>query len=733
MNEQAINEQYEVIAGMLRQRRLREAQAQLEAFLHECNNWELRTRLEQARTSYNYMLQYMQQGVDDPERQRLYGRLLAETWEVADQARLQRLDEVSGSYYHTMRKSRDKAASGPETASLRQTLEAFPDDMALCRLMPDDRPALERALSRHEEAQKRLFLRVWTDSAWDVREAGEAQECLHSELLPLPDLCLLVSAVTLSLTACFDIRKAAFLMDAASDRRVQVSQRALTGFALVLLLHPGRLSLYPEQAARLQLMADEEGLGDALQRIGLQLLYSQETEKIDRKMREEIIPEVMKNVNILRHMKLGFEERMDENDMNPDWEEAFNRSGLGDRIREMSEMQADGADIYLSSFSQLKRYPFFQELHNWFYPFDTLHSSVVRLFGLQLADDDHGMLSIVLRSGFFCDSDKYSFCLTCAQMPPAQREMMMSQLTAQNLEELSEADRLKSMQQYAARPEVVSNLYIHDLFRFFRLHPRRAEFRNPFDGRMELHRVPELQPFLSRPDRLKAVADFLFRKEHHAEALDIYLGLARSGEADADLFQKTGYCLQKEKRYREAIEAYRKADVLKPDHIWTIRHLATCYRQLHELPAALDHYRRAEAIQPDNLNLLFIIGSCLAEQEQYDEALRYFFKLDYLAGDHVKAWRAIGWCSFVCGKHEQAMRYYEKVLALDPTATDYLNCGHVAWAQGDVARASRCYARSTALCESRQVFLDMFWKDKPVLLAQGIREEDIPLVLDMSC
>ena len=68
--------------------------------------------------------------------------------------------------------------------------------------------------------------------------------------------------------------------------------------------------------------------------------------------------------------------------------------------------------------------------------------------------------------------------------------------------------------------------------------------------------------------------------------------------ADAEIFQKTGYCLQKEKRYKEAIESYRKADVLKPDHVWTIRHLATCHRQLRDFATALEYYRKAEAMQP---------------------------------------------------------------------------------------------------------------------------------------
>ena len=79
MNEQAIQEQYQHIVTLLKQQRLKEAQSQLEAFLWNSGDWTLRNRLEQAQTSYQYMLQYMRQGIDDPERQKLYRQILTET------------------------------------------------------------------------------------------------------------------------------------------------------------------------------------------------------------------------------------------------------------------------------------------------------------------------------------------------------------------------------------------------------------------------------------------------------------------------------------------------------------------------------------------------------------------------------------------------------------------------------------------------------------------------------
>lgn len=48
MNERTINEQYKYIVELIEQKRLKEALTQLESFLWQCPDWELRNRLEAA-------------------------------------------------------------------------------------------------------------------------------------------------------------------------------------------------------------------------------------------------------------------------------------------------------------------------------------------------------------------------------------------------------------------------------------------------------------------------------------------------------------------------------------------------------------------------------------------------------------------------------------------------------------------------------------------------------------
>lgn len=114
MNEKTINEQYAYIYSLLEDRRLKEALIQLESLLWQCSDWDLRTRLEQLQTSYKYMLDYMRQGANDPERWNLYQKMLTDTWAIADQSRLLMLDNASSNYYHKVRRT-------PTSPDLRTT------------------------------------------------------------------------------------------------------------------------------------------------------------------------------------------------------------------------------------------------------------------------------------------------------------------------------------------------------------------------------------------------------------------------------------------------------------------------------------------------------------------------------------------------------------------------------------------------------------------------------------
>lgn len=732
MNERAINEQYKYIIELIEQKRLKEALVQLESFLWQCPDWELRNRLEQLQTSYNFMLQYMKQGIADPERKKLHLKLLSDTLEIAEQARLLQLDDVSTHYYHEVRKRRTQDLAPYTTKVLMHVLESFNDDLAVSGLLSDNN--IDEVLKRHEDTQKFLFLQTWSNSDWSIEDEAEAQAMLKSELLPVNDLCLFTSAVMLSLMECFDLRKFMWLTDAYQHSSAHVSQRALVGIVFILHIYTNRLELYPEIGNRLDSLNEETSFGEDITRIYRQLLLCQETEKIDKKMREEIIPEMLKNVSSMRNMKFGFEESDEEkDDRNPDWENLLEHSSLGDKLREMNELQMEGADVYMSTFAPLKSFPFFKEPNNWFYPFDKQQSSVIKVLRKE-GNQKSTMMDILLQSGFFCNSDKYSLFLTMLQFPQSQRDMIFNQLTEQQAEEFAEQSKAETLKKFSERPVTISNQYLHDLYRFFKLNIRRNEFRDIFKEKIELHKISVLKDILYQEGTLATIADYHFRKEHWAETAELYKEIEQMNgplSTQAEFYQKLGYAFQKQKKVSEAIDAYLKADTIKPDNVWTNRHLAICYRLSRNFSKALEYYRKAEEAIPENHSIVFYIGSCLAELQQYEEALNHFFKLDFMESDCIKAWRGIGWCSFVIGKLEQATAYYNKVIEKKPLPVDYLNAGHVAWVSGEIEKAIGFYSRSREMSENKEIFLEMFNKDKNYLIKKGIAEDDIPLMLDL--
>ena len=726
MNEQAIQEQYQHIVNLLEQKRLKEAQVQLEAFLWNCNDWTLRNRLEQAKVSYQYMLQYMRQGVNDPERQKLYRQLLAETWELAEQTRISLLDEVSTRYYHSLHKNKKNMVAGYGMSSWLKVLESFPDDMAVCQLMPDNKQSLDSALQRHEGTAQYLFLTTWGNSGWTAEEEQEARLYLESELLPVNDLCLFTGAILLSLMECFDPRKFSWLLDAATHADTQVNQRALVIIAIILHIHSNRLRLYPELMAKLSLLDEDGSFGKQLNRVYIQLLRSRETEKIDKKMREEIIPEMMKNPKLNLE---GLDE--DAEDHNPEWEEWIDRSGITDKLRELGELQMSGADVYMSTFSQLKQFPFFRKISHWFYPFDPQYQDIAKL---SLGNDEQkiSLLNILMNSDVFCNSDKYSFCFTMLQMPESQRNLMQQQLNGQHevSEELKE--RLKEMSQSKARAEFVSRQYIHDLYRFFKLWSRRHEIHDIFEDTLDLWNKEALSQALLHKEYINKLADYLFTHDDLAEAGILYdKSIELYNRKNAELWQKAGFIYQKIGSYKKAIDYYLQSDLLIPDNTWNNRHLAQCYRKEGNYPKALEYYNKVEQAQPDSLNLALQIGQCLMALERYDEALAYFFKVEYLDKKPQNARRAIGWCSFITGNHQQAKKYYDLLISEPkPIMEDWMNAGHVYYILNETEKSIEYYRKAQELCDSHDEFVRLYQIDKKDLIKQGANEVDLFILPD---
>ena len=231
----------------------------------------------------------------------------------------------------------------------------------------------------------------------------------------------------------FDVKKIEFLLDVCKCKTLEIAIRAIVGIIPIFQIYESRWELYPECTDRLKLLSDNPAFTRRMIYAILRFIQAQDTEKITKKLTEEILPQMMKLTPIIGK-KINLDEWMGESsieDKNPEWQKILDDTGLTDKLQEFSNMQLEGADVFHFTFSSLKSYPFFYEMSNWFLPFDPgIHNYTA------FSDKEEGksLFESITESPHICNFDKYSFCFSIMIMPERYRKMMISQLTAEGEE-----------------------------------------------------------------------------------------------------------------------------------------------------------------------------------------------------------------------------------------------------------------------------------------------------------
>ena len=726
MNDSGIHKEIE---GLLLQSRLGEAIEKLSLQVSEESNWQIYTRIAELRSAYGYLLEYMRKGMPDPNREALYRSIVGEFLIMNDQIAL--LNDAGTSLYQQQRKA-FKNNIGTET--LRARFIENKENRDVAQYIPEGQSeGLGRRLSQeHEQLLRSTFYNLWATNRWGASECNRVYEFLADKEIALNDRATLVSAVTLGLLQCFEPQRAIVLCRLSLSPETEVSVRALVGLVIALLQYEGRIGYYPELRTALEEINCSNSVSTRVRNIQIQLLRCRETQKIDRKMREEIIPAMLKNPH-LGSGKLGVDimKEIDEEEQNPEWKAWIENDNIKDKLDEMARWQIEGADVYMSTFSQLKRYPFFEEMCNWFRPFDSEAPQLAGIMPRGVAANKT-LLGAICSSRFFCNSDKYSFCLTFAQIPQEQREMMMQQL-GEGREAAQDGPDTSGTAMKDKEAELASNQYIQDLYRFFKISRYKAGFSDPFAMPLNLLGSPQLSFMIKETEAVLHTFNYLIDKEYYAEAIEAGAKYEDSNSVcDAQFCQKMGYAHQKLGNIKQSINYYTKADIINPDSLWTMRHIAQCYRLLGDYANALHYYTATMEIAPDNRALLLQIGECLAMLKRYEEAFEYFFKVEYLDPSSVRATRAIAWCSFLTRKTEQARRYYGRLTGGGKAAfEDYINAAHVEMTSGNIQGAVELYGSARSKCGSTDKLFEAIENDRQILIEHGADAFGLSLLRDL--
>ncbi len=680
--------------------------------------------LEKQEDTYKYLLHYFVEGFSDSSRQDMLAETGSTLHFINDSVyRNAILVDSSDIYSSTLR------FENVRKATLQSRLDEYRSAHSMAMLAMESDGNLD-ILKEADEALVSLFSYVWTMFGASSDDYAKVVKSVQHDDLPFDLKAQMISALLLGNLAYFDRKGFNALLDiydSASDPRI--SARALASIILVMYTHNKRIEKDPKLKARLQVWSDSIMLYPQVREVIMTIIRAHDTQRISSKMQNEVLPELMKlRPEILKRLgKMSQASDLESLEANPEWEEIINKDGLGDKLKELTDIQMDGGDVMMLAFSNLKSFPFFNTVANWFLPFSDSHNEVARV-----TSEVKGAFSQILDSeGVMCDSDKFSFILSLTRMPEAQRQMISQQMEAQ-LSQLKEVMADKKLKSTIPEFDQEVTRYIRDIYRFFKLFRKKDDFKDPFAKALDLNAIPYLDHILADPEILSLVGEFYFKRGYYEEALPLLKRL-ESGNPDAGLlWEKIGYCYNAMGQLTEALEWYRKAELIHPDSKWLIKKLAQCNRLLENYQEAAEYYAKALADDPENYHLLLNAGHVLLNIGKTDEAVANFYHADYVNPDKISVWRALAWGEMLNGNPDKSLGFYSKILeSPDKTAVDIVNTGHAYFLKKDYKNASASYKK--ALKEKDYDFKkleEVVKEDLPALTKAGGDAADLNLLLE---
>ena len=716
---------------LIEKKELKNAFDSISSLTEELNNWKITDKLNELKNNYKYMLHYLIEGSDDPEQEKIYNKLIRDTYKLTiDAAEASLINESSELFFEKMRIS--SVRSPLSLDEYGDEIKKKVDTRSLLSLFEEGEEKNNRTKNNEKEYERivsEMFYTIFSAPRANKDSIDAYNRFLYDDIIPIDDKSMFISALMLNIMQRFDAKKILFLLECCSHSNMHISMRSIISLTPILQLYHSRWHLYPELISKMELLSDERDFSRRLLIAIIQFIQSRETEKITKKLTEEILPEMMKLSPIIGK-KIKMDEWMGETGMdekNPEWQKILDDAGISDKLEEFSNLQLEGADVFHSTFANLKSYPFFNEMSNWFLPF-SLEQSQLQGFISKNADNK-GILSSITNASFICNSDKYSFCFSIMMMPEEYRTMMSSQLGA-------ESEQLKSLQdeEMVINPhkeeEAVCKQYVQDLYRFYKVYPRRNDFIDIFAFPLNFHEIEAISPIVSTPKNLEKIALYYFEKNHLSEALSAYEMLSEMDTANSEVWEKIGYCKQQLANIDGAIEAYLRAELIDSNNTWVLRRIAQCYRLLKQPKDALLYYKKLEKLHPEDLNVQLNIGHCYLELKEYDKALENYFKVEWIDDTNTRVWRSIAWCSFLSHKFDVSQRYYQKILQNNPTSHDFLNAGHVELALGNIKEAMSYYTETIRKLKNIKSFKALLRGDFKELELSGVDLKIIPALLD---
>lgn len=668
--------------------RYADAFALLSETLSKKNLPGLRRELNSLKETYSYMIEYLMKGYEDNTRDKIYAGIGESLCRLADKIdREEKSVDSPDSYSSALRMTRLRDKSWDELVGRYNEIVLNISDSS-------EAGAVDLELEKECSALLiEIFNYIWTsfdDSSLYRRLPFLVLSPLDGSLLPE----VVVSALSFSILSYYDEKKLEALAEIYENTESEaLAARSLVGIVFALDIHRDRIRENSSLRTRLSLWQDSIITYRRLREVVKTIIRTRDTDRVSAKMRDEVIPEIMKlRPDILKNMPGNAEDMLvSDIENNPEWEEILEKSGLAKKMQELSEMQSEGADLMMVAFANLKQFPFFNTVANWFIPFYVSNPA------LTLTDNEKKLLELFDSSRNVCDSDKYSLALAFARMPENQKQMMMTQLDAQ-MSQLSED--MKSMMAKSSTPEfdMETTGVVRDLYRFFKLYRNRNDFKDPFSAPLRFLSVPVVGDMMADREIIRVIGEFYFKRGYYAEALDMFLAL-EDGEdsAEQSYWEKIGFCYENLKFYDRALESYTKAELLKKPSLWLLKKLALLNNLTGHYSAATEYYEKVLEKDPENIKILLSSAYCCLNSSNLQAALQNYYHVLYLRPEDKASLRAAAWVELKNGNIDKSSAMYDRLLADEPEYIDFLHAGHSKLALKKYEEAVALYIKASRL------------------------------------
>ncbi|MDY6230277.1 MAG: tetratricopeptide repeat protein [Prevotella sp.] len=722
------NGKFRTIYKMLTNGELGTAMTEYEKVSADMVNPLLQERFQQIRNDYRLMLDFLLRGFRDTERDRLYSQLIVRFDQLVADTDMNMQTENSQMFANI---KKNLAAFSAQHDEVYGRLEAFVTDMAMTELEEEAIQDLKQKdlYERHYSFMSKLFEHIWLSPQWSDDDMAAYERLLLSPTIERNDIMLILSAVFLANSQCFDARKTLLMVNiSAKATDEHIRQRALVGWALTL---DERMSLYPQLTDAIREYCGNDGNTQQLVELQKQLYFCLNAERDNEAIQKDIMPDIIKNSN-LNITRFGIEEKDEDtlqNILNPEaQEEAIDK--VEQSFRKMVEMQKAGSDIYFGGFSQMKRFSFFFQTANWFAPFDVNHPAIKHVTG---SGKQTAFIQALLKSGPFCDSDKYSFVLAMSNVFDRLPDNIKEMMNGESMFEVYNAS------QDTESPVYIRRMYLQDLYRFFKLYTNKQLLHNPFNSQ---HGKRGTALFIDHSvfcgtiadDRYTEIGQFLLRRNNMREAWSM---IERLREIQSDsLLELRAQCLYMQGKSEEAEMLYRKVVEKNPDDAKAISALAKITFQTGRYDEAVEYYKHLQQQYPDKLSYQLNYCVALSKTPQVAESIETLYRLYYENPDNHNVLRVLAWNLLVAKRTEQAGTEYEKLLQIgDQKAEDWLNAGYYYLIVRNVEKAVDMFRRyveeSKSAQDARHLIGRQIAADADVLLENGIDKIEMQLIVDL--